>query len=173
MPTSATKSITEVAEILDLSISALEQTIARKHFLPQSPGQRGRRREWTLADAVRLALFVRLLNVFGLSAPVAGVLTAGPVHTYNEGAFFVAYPTHSEVERDDASGWMWAIVRKDKISAFLTGGAKFPKVLEEGREAEVIARNSKPNLGAVSGAIIIDLDRIEADLVAAWTAKAV
>lgn len=162
-----TKTTKDVAAILNVNAERIEQWIARRQFLPGIRPKPGFGRDWTFADAARLAVFVHLVDRIGMNPKDAGLLTQIGLYLFkDDAAFFVAYRGHPAEHLIDT--WHWDIVKKSELGNFLTSGCEYPKVLAAGHSAEVIAENSKKNLGPAHSAVIIDLDRLERDLVTGW-----
>ncbi len=162
-----TRTTRQIATILNMHPSRIEQWISRGQFLPKIFAEKGLGREWTLDEAIRLALFVHLVDVVSMDPKVAGSLTQIGVHGFADAnAFFVAH----WVPMGGLSNWAGNIVRDRDLGTHLTSGCEYPKVLAAGHSPEIIAENSKPNLGPAHAAVIVDLDRIETDLRADWEA---
>lgn len=156
----------QVAQMLRMHPSRIEQWIAREQFLPGIFAKKGLGRDWTLDEVIRLMVFVRLVDMVGMEPKVAGVLTQVGFHGFNDArALFVAY--HGGPER--ISGWGRSIVREPDLGEFLAGKCQYPKVLKAGYDAETIAENSRPNLGPAYAAVVLNLDQIASDLTAVWS----
>lgn len=172
-------SIDEVAEIVDVQRSRIEQWVSRGQFVPKKPTEQGRRRDWSLGDVIRLSVFVKLVDEISLRSNQAGALTlkdakeiaeeeagrlaGGGVYGFvDDQAFFVCYKTEPDF------GWFYEIVRKRDIGEFLISGCFIPKVLMEGRSEEARRYNSKKNTGPAKIAVLINLNEIEEHVKANW-----
>ncbi len=159
-------SIDDVAEVLDVSKSRIEQWISRNQFLPLLTLGRGKKREWDKAEVARLAVFIYLVDEVGIVPADAGRLTQIGVHLFrDDGAFFVCYKADSLIF---PMAWSREIVKKSNIGNFLAHGCHMPKLLEAGYDEATIRRNSEPNLGSAKVAVLIDLDCIENTITENW-----
>lgn len=163
----ASISVAQVADILRVSRDRIEQSISRKVFLPRAFSDPGKPREWSFDEVMRLAVFFRLTDHGrSMDAKTAGVLTWAGIHGFNDGpAYFVAYIGTPDVW---FGTWASEICRAHDVADLLTRGCEYPKVLEPGRDADTIARNSEKLLGPVYACIVINLDEIEKELKAEW-----
>lgn len=162
-----TKTVSEVAEVLDMSRAWVEQAISRKHFLPSIHSEPGKAREWTLDEVIRLAVFVRLVDMADMDPRDAGILTQIGFHGFkDDAAFFVAYK--GDPRKHPTIAWSGEHVKARDLGEFLTSKCNHPKVLNAGRDESTIRENSKPNYGPAHVAVIVNLDEIEADVKSKW-----
>ena len=162
------KTTRQLAAIMRIHPGRIDQWISRGQFLPRIFAKAGLSRDWSFDEAMRLATFIELVDLCGMDPRIAGVLTQAGVHGFrDDGSYFVAY--HGDPD-EQATGWSFDIVRKKKIGEFLAGGCPYPKILSAGHSPEVIAENSKPNLGPAYATVMVDLDRLEQRLRDAWSA---
>lgn len=159
------KSTKQVAAILGMHPARIEQWISREQFLPQIFAEKGLGREWTFEEALRLKLFVDLVDVVGMDPKDAGILTQGGVYGFDDDeAYFVAYHDRP----DGYLAWLYQIVRKRDLAEFIASGCCYPYVLATGYDAETIAENSRPNLGPAYVAVVLSIDHLVANLTAKW-----
>ena len=175
-------SIDEVAEIIGVGRSRIEQWVSRGQFVPKMSTEQGKRRDWTVIDVIRLSVFVKLVDEISLRSNQAGALTAkdardvaedeasrlarGANYAFTDDqAFFVCYKTQPD------HGWFYDIVRKRDIGDFLVSGCFIPKVLMSGHSEEARRHNSEKNTGPAKIAILINLNEIEEHVQASWPAK--
>lgn len=162
------KTLSEVAKILRAHPARIEQWISREQFLPSVFGERGKTREWSLSEVIRLVVFVRLVDLVGIDAKSAGVLTQSGFHGFkDDAAFFVAYKGHPS-KTLSAHSWSSDLVKGSQLGELLTSKCDYPKVMKPGKDQETIRENSKPNYGPAYVAIVINLDEIEAEVKAKW-----
>lgn len=160
-----TKSTKQVAAILGMHPSRIEQWISREQFLPRIFAEKGLGREWTFDEALRLKLFANLVDVVGMDPKEAGILTQVGVCGFNDDeAYFVAYHDRP----DGYLTWLHQIVRKRDLADFIASGCRYPCVLAAGYDAETIAENSRPNFGPAYLAVVVNLDQASEDLKAQW-----
>lgn len=120
----------QISEIVGKSSGAIRLMVSRGHWMPEKPGTgRGSDHEWSLADAVNVALFFRMVksginqdtvgrilngasrNIgrWGLSQakrPAAAVLV---VFRYPDGKFDTVRPVSKGIEQlSTTSGWIEA-----------------------------------------------------------------
>lgn len=174
-------SIDEVAEIVGVGRSRIEQWISRRQFAPKIATGQGKRRDWTLGDVIRLSVFIKLVDEISLRSNQAGALTltdareaaeaeagrlaGGGVYGFvDDQAFFVCYKT------DPDHGWFYDVVRKRDIGEFLVSGCFIPKVLMSGHSEEARRYNSEKITGPAKIAILINLNEIEDHVKASWPA---
>lgn len=173
-----TISIEAVADILDLHKGRIEQWISREHFRPRAKNSQGQKRDWDQSEVIRLGVFAELVGEVFMQPTGAQRLTAKEsedfaeklagrltqyVHGFvDDGAFFVCYKTEAYPE------WTSDIVRKRDIGSYLSSGCESPKVLMSSYGEEARRYNDEKLLGPARSAIVIDLDRIERQVLEAW-----
>lgn len=162
------KTLSEVAKMLRVHSSRIEQWISREQFLPSVFGERGKTREWSLSEVIRLVVFVRLVDLVGIDAKTSGLLTQFGFHGFKDDvAFFVAYK--GDPSEHSVHAWSSDLVRGRDLGELLTSKCRyFPEILKPGRDKEIIRENSKPNLGPAHVAVVVNLDEIEAEVKANW-----
>jgi hypothetical protein len=163
------KKTSEVADLLDINVGRLEQWLAHKAFDPLrfesmdlslQPVERGKPRMWSFAQALQLAIFVRLVDVVGMSAEDAGRVTQIGFTAGNEKpAFFVAYQISSEAGLFPESTWFHKVVPASELGNFLARECPVPTPLIEGFQ-----RRCAP----ASAAVVLNLDDIADELKSAW-----
>ena len=159
-------SLDDVAHILNVHKSRIEQWISRDQFLPQTALGRGRKREWNKVEVLRLAVFAHLVDEVGMAPTEAGRLTQSGIHLLkNSEAYFVCYKTEPPI---GLAIWDRDVVGKREISNFLMHGCHVTKILQAGCDEETIRRNSEPSLGSADIAVIVDLERIVGIIENAW-----
>jgi hypothetical protein len=163
-----TKSTREISEMLRVPVPRLDGWFNRQHFVPQADGSRGVARQWSFAEALRLSLFIKLVDLVGIDPPEAGIMTALPLWlAEGQTTFFVAYHDRPEF----MTGWQGSPVPVEDLGQFLQGCCPRHTVMSAGHSPEVVARNSeKPEMAPAYAAVIIDLSALAADLHAAWDA---
>ncbi len=150
------KSTREVAHLLFMHPSRIEQWISRDQFLPRTSVRKGTGRDWDFGEVMRLTLFVRLVDLVGMNPKVAGELTK-TLHLFKDDeAFFVAY--HDEPEQP-IDAWGSAIIKSRDLGAFLTRNCPLLTLAWDA-----------PKSGAAHAAVIINLGDIEQSLKNAWKA---
>ncbi|WP_428381795.1 hypothetical protein [Methylocystis sp.] len=156
-----------MAKILHVHSSRIEQWISRDQFLPEIFGERGKTREWTFAEVIRLAVFVRLVDAVGIDAKAAGLLTQVGFHGFkDDSAFLVAYK--SNLSKRSNPAWSSDLVKGRDLGEFLTSKCRYPKALKPGVDKETIRENSKAEFCAAHVAIVVNLDELEGEVKAKW-----
>ncbi len=159
------KSTRQVAELLGIHPSRIEQAISRKQFVPTVFPREGFGRMWPVDEVLRLIVFFRLVDLVGIDPSTAGLLTQTGVYGFKDDrAWFVAYHGHP----DGFATWHNVIVRERDLGSHLASQCEYPKVLQAGYSPEAIKENSRKNLGTAHAAILLNLDEIENDLMTAW-----
>ena len=102
--------LTQVANTLAENPTRLHNWISRGQFQPPMFSPRDGKREWTPAEVLRLAIFVTLVNRWGVPPAVAGRLTVGPMIADESSDFFVAWHSQSN---DTGEPWVDFIQRND------------------------------------------------------------
>lgn len=119
---------------------------------------RGKKREWTPDEVLRLAVFVKLVDEFGIAPSIAGGMTIVPMAASEKEDFFVAWRAH-----DDAVRGFWSdSVKRENIGRFLRG-----EVYDsQGQTPQWVDPEAVP-----ASAIVIDPAPIVRALRAAWEAE--
>ena len=95
----------EITKALGLSRARVEQWISRGDFRPPDQPIIGKARDWDLGEAMRLALFVQLVDDVGFSIKQASFCTQLGLHGFNNNvAFFVVWQGLVEVPIKDEAG---------------------------------------------------------------------
>ncbi len=161
----STRSTKQLAAMLSIHPSRVEQWISRGQFRPSIFAEKGLGREWSFDEALRLTLFVRLVDFVGVDPRDAGTLTLLPISLADTPTYFVAYRDRPEF----LSGWQGEAVRAEDLGQFLQQCCPRYAVMAAGHSPEVETRDSeKPEMAPAYAAVMIDLSAIAADLSAAW-----
>lgn len=146
-----TKKLAEVARILGQSRYRIEQWIARGQFLPKVFSDPGKPREWTLAEVMRLGVFIDLVNL-GFSPEAAGIATQTGVHGFKDDtAFLVVWDGLAHLADDKRT----PVYQPGHIKREIIPGKKLAKYLSDPEKFS---------------AAVVNLDNAEARVRAAWEA---
>lgn len=158
-----TKTTKEIAAILSVHPARVEQWISRAtgrsaDKKPRAPFavaavDRGKARLWGMYDAVRLGIFVRLVDIHGVDPAIAGQMT-NQIGAIRRGCFFVSY----DYSRCNGR-WVSELVPKAEIGLFLNH-APVPAVLPTSEPGGPVPDSSSDPTEPVSDAQLIDLDTI-------------
>ncbi|MCC5996497.1 MAG: hypothetical protein JJU18_09040 [Oceanicaulis sp.] len=150
--------LTQVANTLAEHPTRIQNWITRGQFQPPMFSQHSGKREWTPNEVLRLAVFAKLVNEFGISASVAGGMTLCPMAASENENFFVAWRAHD----DAVQSFNVDSVKRENIGRFLRGEI----YTSEGQEPKWIDPQLNP-----AGSIVIDPAPIVRALRAEWEAE--
>lgn len=161
-----TKKTAEVLEMMDnligsfTTVGRFDQFVNRKQFRVEAVGG-GKSRVWTFADALRLCVFLKLVDEVGIAPEQAGFLTSLKyIAPQEKPSFFVAY--RSQTDDPIFSGaWNHDIVAASQLSTFLQSGCRKPMVASNDLRPEW-------EYGPASSAVIFNLDELADRLQTAW-----
>lgn len=150
--------LSQAADTLAEHPTRIQNWITRNYFQPPMFA-RGGKREWTPAEVLRLAVFVILVNRWGVSPAAAGRMTIVPMIADESSDFFVAwhsFENSAEIEP------MVDFVKRENIGRFLRG-----EVYDsQGQTPKWVDPECLP-----ASAIVIDPAPIVRALRAAWEAE--
>jgi hypothetical protein len=119
----------QITTAMRISRDRVEQWIARGYFRTPDKPILGKPRDWSLADAIRLAVCVELVDST-ISPEIAGQLTKSNLHGFKaETAYFVAWRGPLRTAMKDKTGtqqkayfpenWYGQIVQERRLVEFL------------------------------------------------------
>ncbi|BBD37477.1 hypothetical protein Amn_23570 [Aminobacter sp. Y103A] len=151
-------SLKQVAEVLNVHRSRVEQAISRGQFLPRLFSEPGKPREWTVSEVMRLAVFFDLVDNIGMDPKDAGRLTQGGLYGFKDGAaIFVAWQgEHASATYPEGSN--------EPLRAEVPG-AWYGEILRAHDAGEFVTNSW------VHRSVLVNLDRIEAQLQAEWPGR--
>lgn len=160
------KSTKQIASMLGIHQGRIEQWISRSQFLPRVFAEKGLGRDWSYDEALRLFIFVRLVDVVRMDPRTAGVMTMGGINPAAvSDNYFVGYSGRPEYQL----GWQAAVIPKARVGEFLRDCCTYPAVMAAGSDAGTLAHNSeKAWRGPAVAAVLLDLDDILHDLTEVW-----
>jgi hypothetical protein len=145
----------KLAETLRVHPARIEQWISKGQFLNLDAVENGKGRAWSFVDALRLAVFVTLVDVVGVRPADAGLMTFVPFRLFDgTKTLFVGFCDRPEV----MTGWKGASIPAETLPAFLAGCCERPVPMSDETVAGLPAFAS----------IVLDLDAIAADLRKGW-----
>mgnify|MGYP003123764469 CR=1 FL=1 len=109
--------LTQVANTLAEHPTRIQNWITRNYFQPPMFA-RGGKREWTPAEVLRLAVFVTLVNRWGVSPAVAGRMTVVPMMADESCDLFVAW--HTFQNSNDIEPVV-DFIKRENLGRFLSG----------------------------------------------------
>ena len=160
------KKTAEVLEMMDAlignftTVGRFDQFVNRKQFRVEAVGG-GKSRMWTFQDALRLAVFLKLVDKIGVAPEHAGFVTWQTfIAPKEKPSFFVAYQPQTDDPMFDGY-WDHEIVAASELVKFLESGCQKPMVASNDLRPEW-------EYGPASSAVIFNLDELADRLQTAW-----
>jgi hypothetical protein len=141
-----TYTLKQLCEALDLPRTRIDAWIARGHFRPAHAPAFGTAREWTITEAIKLAVCAALVDA-NMPLEQAGPLASSGMHGFKgEAAFYVVW-----------QGWH-STAMKDKTGKYLKAhvpGRWFTEIVKETELLDFLKSDD------VDFATVLNLDNIE------------